>query len=50
MDKSGILAGGAIGAAIAAVIFAVILVSLPSTIKSDYNPNGEGNSKCNWRD
>lgn len=41
MDKSGLLAGGAIGAAIAAVIFAVILISLPDTIKSDYNSNGE---------
>ena len=42
MDKSGILVGGAIGAAIAAVIFAVILISLPSTIKSDIVPDGEG--------
>ena len=42
MDKSGIIVGGAIGAAIAAVIFAVILISLPSTIKSDIVPNGEG--------
>ncbi|MBM2818455.1 MAG: trypsin-like serine protease [Nitrosarchaeum sp.] len=42
MDKSGILAGGALGAAIAAVIFAVILISLPSPIKSDIVSNGEG--------
>jgi len=41
MDKSGLLVGGAIGAVTAAVIFAVIWISLPDTIKSDYNPNGE---------
>jgi S1-C subfamily serine protease len=34
MDKSGMLAGGAIGAVIVAVIFAVILVT-PSTMKSE---------------